>query len=367
MMRWLFAGVLGCMLCSCASAPKVSTPRLDQCRAYLSQGKYDEAEPRCSAAFAEVEQVPGAHQASARQLMELASSAIRFGDYRVAERAAELALPFDENALATLALAKYKLGDYDAAIARSTEYLGSFRPGAPTQNAFEALEAVALAQATLENFGEARRMLGNANAIAEAGTDRYAYVSAGTLESSVFWMLGSSTASGEMAGFALNMAIQSGFDTLTLLGNLAKAKAAEEKYDEARALLEKSLAVTHTPLASRHPEYARVLNDLGLIDYATGHNDDAETRLLLALQIRKERLGPAHALVAQSLNNLGVVYHRKGDLDQAAALYERALDVSIAALGRNCRRSQRIFSNLDLLGKDRKHKVPGREPQMDDL
>lgn len=365
MIRWLLATLLACMLGACASTGDVAMPRLEQCRAELSQGEYEAAESVCDAAFSELDRVAGMGTANVRRLMDLASSAIRFGDYRVAERAARLALPHDENALVALARAQYELGDYDAAIARSAEYLERY--GATAPKAMEALEASASAQAVLGRFDDARRMVQVANAIAAARTDRAATVSAMTLESSVLWLAGERTASGELATVALGTVGPSGPGASALLGKVAKLRFVEAKYDAARVLLMQSLDAASSPPLPGHPEHATLMNALGLVDDATGRNDDAETRLLQALEVRRKRLGAAHPLVAQSLNNLGVHYHRRGDLDQAAALYERALDVSIAALGRDNRRSKLIFDNLDLLTRNRKQPVPGREPGMDDF
>ncbi|MDP9142856.1 MAG: tetratricopeptide repeat protein [Pseudomonadota bacterium] len=362
--RWLFATALGCGLGACASTGNVSLPKLDECRGYLSQGQYEDAERICNASFAEIGNDAGAQKASAHQLLDLASGAIRFGDYRIAERAAGLAAPYDGNALAVLAVAKNKLGDYDAAIARGSEYLERY--GTDTPKALDAISAVGTALATLERFGEARRMVKTANRLAAARVDSFATVSANSLESYVLWLAGDRKASGELATRALALAIQSGLDTSMLLNTVAKLKFEQAKYDEARALLEKSLGVAHVKPWPGHPDYARAMNDIGLLDYATGRTDDAETRFLLALKVRKKRLGPAHTSVAQTLNNLAAHYHRLGDLDQAAALYEKALDINLAVLGTGNRRTQLIFANLEMLAKDRrKSAVPRREPNLD--
>lgn len=364
MTRWLLAVTLGCTLGACATPRAPVTTAMDQCRAYLSKGQYEEANRLCGADFAVIEQSAGLQKQNARQLTALASSAIRFGDYRLAERAAGLAVAYDEDARAVMALAAYKLGNYEAAIARGSEYLERQGPRAPM--AFDALQAVASALATLERFDEARQVVATANQAAAAMGGSFAAVSANTLESSVLWLAGEKKASGELAARTLTLAIQSGFDTSTLLGNIARLRFEEGKYEEARALLEKSLAVSQIRIWPAHPEYARTMNDLGLIDYKTGRSDDAETRFLKALQVLKQRVGPAHISVAQASNNLGALYHRLGDLDQAAALYERALDIDWAALGAGNQRSQRVFTNLEILAKDRRGRtVPRREPMLD--
>ncbi len=364
--RCLLAGMLAGLLGACASTSSAYAPKLDECRGHLSRGEYEDAERVCAARLAEIEQDAGAQRANARQLTDLASSAIRFGDYRIAERAAELAALQDGKALAVLALAQNKLGEYDAAVARGSEYLRRYGTGAPM--ALDAMSAVGAALATLGRFDEARQVVKTANRAAAAAADSFATVSAGSLESSVLWLAGEKRASGVLAARTLDLAIQSGLDTSTLLSNLAKLKFEEAKYEEARALLDKSLGVAHLQLWPGHPEYARAVHDLGLLDYATDRTDDAETRYLLALKVQKKRLGPAHTSIAQTLNNLGALYHRLGDLDQAAALYEKALDINFAALGRSHRRTQLIIANLEMLGRDRRKRGgPRSEPNIDGL
>lgn len=363
MIRLLLASLLTCLLAACASPGRVQPFSLDGCRGHLARGDYAEAERRCSADFTHIEERLGA-QNNARQLIALATSAVRYGDYRIAERAATLAAAYDGEAIALIAIAKNNLGDYSAAIARGSEYLALH--GATAPMAIEVLTAMGTAHATLGRIDEARRMVKIANEIAATTTDSYATVGARTLEASVLWIAGDRQASGELAAQALALGIQSGFDTSALLGRIAKLKISEAKYDEARALLEKSLGVSQLRLWHDHPDYARVMHDLARVDDATGKTDDAETRYLLALKVRKNRLGATHTLVAQTLNNLGTHYHRRGDLDQAAALYERALDINIAVLGRSNRRTQLIFDNLEMLAKDRRSRTtPPREPIVD--
>lgn len=355
---------LACALSACASTGKVVPFSLKECRGHLSQGEYEEAERRCDADLGQIEQSSALQQENSRHLMELASSAIRFGDYRIAERAAGLAAPYDPSGLAIMALAESRQGDYAAAIARGSDYLERFGAGAP--GASDALEAVGLSLAILGRFDEARQIVDAANQAAAVQVDSSITVSAKTLESSVLWLAGDKRASGEVAAEALDLAIQAGLETSALLNNAARLKVDEAKYDEARALFEKSLAVAHLRIWPGHPEYASAMNDLGIVDLRTGQTDDAETRLLVALKVRRERLGAGHTAVAQTLNNLGALYHQLGDLDQAAALYEKALDINIAALGRSSGRTQLIFDNLELLGKDRRRAATAqREPKLD--
>ena len=89
---------------------------------------------------------------------------------------------------------------------------------------------------------------------------------------------------------------------------------AEGKYDNARPLAERLLALGELNLKSRHVDIALSLSDLGEISYVQGDYDGALSLFERALAMREQVLGSEHPLVAESLNNLAAVYIAKGDL-----------------------------------------------------
>jgi tetratricopeptide (TPR) repeat protein len=60
---------------------------------------------------------------------------------------------------------------------------------------------------------------------------------------------------------------------------------------------------------------------------------EAKALLERALAIREKALGPEHPDVATSLNNLALVHHATGGYEEAKALHERALVINEKALG----------------------------------
>ena len=85
-----------------------------------------------------------------------------------------------------------------------------------------------------------------------------------------------------------------------------------------------------------------MLQDLGDL---TG----ARTQYERALQISEAALGPDHPNIGIRRNNLGRVLQDLGDLTGARTQHERALQISEAALGPDHPQSRTIRANLDQL------------------
>jgi tetratricopeptide (TPR) repeat protein len=79
---------------------------------------------------------------------------------------------------------------------------------------------------------------------------------------------------------------------------------------------------------------ARSLNDLGVIYYAQGKYAQAVPLYERALAIQGAMLGREHPLVALTLNNLAALYHAQGKYYKAEPLYERSLAIREKTLGR---------------------------------
>jgi tetratricopeptide (TPR) repeat protein len=118
-----------------------------------------------------------------------------------------------------------------------------------------------------------------------------------------------------------------------LLGRLATVHQALGEFDEARALLEQSLAIRLEVLPADHPLVATSLNNLALAHYVAEDHVRAKELHERALAIREEVLGPAHPDVAESLGNLAGVYQATGEYARASELFDRALAISEKALG----------------------------------
>ena len=93
------------------------------------------------------------------------------------------------------------------------------------------------------------------------------------------------------------------------LNLLAKALRMEGRYDEARELYERSLAVREECLGKWHPNVATSLNNLGSMLTSIGVYADAEPLLQRALEIDRKVYGMEHPRVATDFNNLAVLYN----------------------------------------------------------
>jgi tetratricopeptide (TPR) repeat protein len=102
---------------------------------------------------------------------------------------------------------------------------------------------------------------------------------------------------------------------------------------QARALLERALAIHEVHLGAAHPATAWSLNTLASVLHAQGDLQGARMLHERALAIREASRGHDHPATAQSLNNLALVLHAQGDLQGARSLHERALAIRETRFG----------------------------------
>jgi tetratricopeptide (TPR) repeat protein len=101
------------------------------------------------------------------------------------------------------------------------------------------------------------------------------------------------------------------------VGDLTTATAS---FEEALALLERTLGVDH-------PDVATALNNLALLYYTQGNYAAAEPLYRRSLAIDEKTLGAEHPGVATDLNNLALLYKKQGNLAAAEPLLKRALAI----------------------------------------
>lgn len=104
-------------------------------------------------------------------------------------------------------------------------------------------------------------------------------------------------------------------------------------FDEARRLLERSLAIVETAYGPDDPEAAIHLGNLALVLHDQGDLDGARVCLGRALDIAVAAHGPDHPAVATLAGNLGSVLGDLGDLAAARSWFERALAIDEPAYG----------------------------------
>ncbi len=117
------------------------------------------------------------------------------------------------------------------------------------------------------------------------------------------------------------------------LNELAEMLYQQGKYQEARPLMQRALAIREKVLGPEHPDTAGSLNKLAMLYFTLGQYDQALPLYRRALAINKKVLGPEHPDTATSLNNLAELYITLGQYDQALPLHQRALAISEKVLG----------------------------------
>jgi tetratricopeptide (TPR) repeat protein len=105
------------------------------------------------------------------------------------------------------------------------------------------------------------------------------------------------------------------------------------EFDEAKAALERALAIFEKVLGADHPNVATLVNNLGSVLQALGDLAGARAAYERVLAIDEAAFGPHHPNVAIDVNNLAGVMYALGDLAGARAAFERALAIDEATLG----------------------------------
>jgi tetratricopeptide (TPR) repeat protein len=158
------------------------------------------------------------------------------------------------------------------------------------------------------------------------------------------------------------------FDYTSALLGLAQAQRSRGDLAAARETLEHASNVAVKGLGTKHPLYAAVLRDLGLVHQSTHEYAEAEQRLQDAIAIVKEAQGENHPDLAQYLERLAAVYDQAGDYRAAEPLYRRSLDISDRALAEMLtvgseRNKAAVLANLEdpipmLLGFQSRARLP---------
>ncbi|GAA3384954.1 tetratricopeptide repeat protein [Cryptosporangium minutisporangium] len=130
------------------------------------------------------------------------------------------------------------------------------------------------------------------------------------------------------------------------LGNLALVQKALGEHEAARASLERVLAIFEAVDGSDHPRVARTLNNLGNVQRELGDLDAALTNLQRALAIEENAYGPDHPEVARTLGNIGNVQRDLGQLDAALTNLQSALTIQETVYGHDHPDVARALANL---------------------
>jgi len=142
------------------------------------------------------------------------------------------------------------------------------------------------------------------------------------------------------------------FDYASALLGLAEAQRQRSDLAAARETLQHASDVVTKGLGTRHPLYAAIQRDLGLVHQSAHEYPEAERCLRDAVAIVEEIQGANHPDLAQYLERLAAVYEEAGDYASAAPLYRRSLDISDRALADMLtiggeRNKAAVLANLD--------------------
>ncbi len=118
-----------------------------------------------------------------------------------------------------------------------------------------------------------------------------------------------------------------------LMGVMGSVYAGLGLYDEALALLGRSLALRQANLKPSDPEIAESLDRLGTVQRNRGDLAAAEKSHRRALSIREAAFGPDDPLVAHSLMSLGETVLTRGKPAEADTLLQRALSIEEKDVG----------------------------------
>jgi tetratricopeptide (TPR) repeat protein len=124
-------------------------------------------------------------------------------------------------------------------------------------------------------------------------------------------------------------------DVAESLNNLALVYDNQGRYSDAEPFYKRALAIFEKALGPDHPSVAISLSNLAAIYLAQGRYSDAEALANRALAIREKSFAPNNPEIANSLNNLATVNVGQRRYSDAEPLYQRALAVIDSTLGRN--------------------------------
>jgi CHAT domain-containing protein len=118
------------------------------------------------------------------------------------------------------------------------------------------------------------------------------------------------------------------FDYTSALIGLAEAQRNRGDLADARESLRHASEVASLGLGQKHPLYAAVLRDIGLVHQSAHEYAEAEQSLQRAIAIVQESQGENHPDLARYLERLAAIYDESGDYGAAEPLYRRSLDIS---------------------------------------
>jgi tetratricopeptide (TPR) repeat protein len=137
-------------------------------------------------------------------------------------------------------------------------------------------------------------------------------------------------------------------DKISPLRNLGIYFSASHQLRAARITFENALAVYESACGAKHPEFAKTLDNLGIVRWQLGDFGDARTLNERALTIFLKVYGPNHAEVARSVGNQGNIHLGLGEFGEARASFKRALAIFQTACGPEHPEVAKALQNLGI-------------------
>lgn len=112
-----------------------------------------------------------------------------------------------------------------------------------------------------------------------------------------------------------------------VLANLAGARRAQGRYDDALKLMQRARKIFETKLGPDHPNVGHIIGAIAAIHLKKGDFEQARPMLERSLAIAEKTLGPDHFNVAAALEQLGTLSLDQGDPEVALQHFERAVAI----------------------------------------
>lgn len=120
---------------------------------------------------------------------------------------------------------------------------------------------------------------------------------------------------------------------VTDMGNLGEALMQQGEFDEARAMMQKSIDLRRRSLGDLHPSVGRAWGALAGLHARMGDSKGAKQAFRESLAILEPALGSSHPEVGVYSGNLGSVLREMGRLAEARDALERSISITAEARG----------------------------------
>jgi len=113
----------------------------------------------------------------------------------------------------------------------------------------------------------------------------------------------------------------------TLLNDMGDLLYKQAKYNDARELLERAMAIAKKVFDEESSKLRNIGNNLGRVLARLGELSAAKKEIETALRMEEDVRGQDHPVVADLLNNYGTTLHKMGDYQKARETFSRALSI----------------------------------------